>query len=297
MTYLIGAILVLLLIALVLVFRPPKLKPYEDAANRGIEEDSSSSADDQLDLEVGQGGQKTVEDEEQFELTLDEPGDEINGQGGEEELDLVFDRPGLDSDEAVTEPIEEFDLVLEEEGDDVQPAAEEKGSDEYDEDIQFIDDSEGAHERKVEIAPALADVPEDYGEKEEEETSDELAERLEHFLGTDDEEDELFLDETELEQVDDIAVIDEASETVEETVEVESVVAVEPEVSSAGYSANLQEQEERLRSEMNAAIENREIVKLGLLEVALENLCVKQADIQNSSQQYQNLLNPDIYEL
>ena len=71
MTYLIGAVLVVLLIALVLVFRPPKLKPYEDAANRGIEEDSSSSADDQLDLEVGHGGQKTVVDEEEFELTLD----------------------------------------------------------------------------------------------------------------------------------------------------------------------------------------------------------------------------------
>ena len=294
MTYLIGAILVVLLIALVLVFRPPKLKPYEDAANRGIEDDSSSSADDQLDLEIGHGGQKTVEDEEEFELTLDEPVDEIGGHGDEEELDLVFDRPGPDSDDAVTEPMEELELILEEVSDDVLPVAEEKGSDEYDEDIQFIDDSEGAHERKVDIAPALADVPEDYAVMEEEETSDELAERLEYFLGTDDDEDELVVDETILEQVDDTVEIEEEAETVEETVEetviADSVVEAEPDVSSDGYRAVLQEQEELLRSDMNAAIENREIVQLGPLEVALENLCVKQADIQTSFQQYQNLL-------
>ena len=290
MTYLIGAILVVLLIALVLVFRPPKLKPYEDAVNRGIEEDSSSSADDQLDLEVGHGGQQTVVDEEEFELTLDESVEEMDGQSDEEELDLVFDRPGPDSDGGVTGPMEDLDLILEEESDDVQPAAEEKGSDEYDEDIQFIDDSEGAHERKVEIAPALADVPEDYAVIEEEETSDELAERLEYFLGSDDEEDELVVEETILEQVDVEEEAETVEEAVEETVEANSVVEAEPEVSSDDYSKDLQEQEERLRSALNAAIENREIIQLGPLEVALENLCVKQVDIQTSFQQFQNLV-------
>ena len=121
MAYLVGVISVLLRIALVLVFRPPKLKPYEDAANRGIEEDSSSSADDQLDLEVGNGGQKTVVEEEEFELTLDEPGEEMGGQSDEEELDLVFDRPGPGSDGGVAGPIEELDLLIEEESDGVQP--------------------------------------------------------------------------------------------------------------------------------------------------------------------------------
>lgn len=269
MTYLIGAILVLLLIALVLVFRPPKSKPYEDPLHRGIEEDDSSSGDDQLDLEMEYGGQKTVE---------------------AEELDLVFDKPGHGSAEPVTEPVEELDLVLEEEGDEVLPVAEEKGRDEYDEEIQFIDDSEGAFERKVEIAPALADVPEDYGVTEEDETPDELAERLEYFLGTDNEEDELEVEETIIEQVDDITVIEEEVDIIEETVEAEPVVEAEPEVSYDGFSAALQEQEVRLRTAMKAVIENRENVKLGPLEVALENLCVKQADIRTSFQQYQNLL-------
>ena len=118
MTYLIGAILVLLLIALVLVFRPPKVKPYEDVANREINKDEPLPANDQLDLEIKYGGQKTVEDKEGFELTLDEPGDAIGTRYDEEELDLVFDSPGPDLVAAEQEFVEELDLVLEEEGDD-----------------------------------------------------------------------------------------------------------------------------------------------------------------------------------
>ncbi len=277
MTYLIILVLVLLLIARVLVFRPPK--PYQDANRR-----------------------ETVADGSREE---------------EEELDLTFGGPSSDLDGATAEPVEELDLILDEESDDVRPEEvsteeqpgiassstdtsdesmplfEEKGSDEFDEDIPFIDDGEGANgsKREMDVAPALADVPDDYAQVEEDETPEELEERLEYFLGTDDEEAEQAVEESVAEHVEDTAEIADESEAVDETEDVEQEIEIEPEASlDDRYGADLREQEERLRSELNAAIENRETGKLDLLENALESLCIKQADMQSSFKQQQELL-------
>ena len=149
MTYLIGVILILLIIALVLVFRPPRPKPHQEASPQETVEDGSKVVDEQLDLDIEYGGKKTV--------------------AVEEELDLIFDEPDIASSEGVAD-LEELDLVLEDEG--VDERTEEKGRDEYDEDIPFIDEGEGAFVRKgeMEFAPALADIPDGYAQIEEDET-------------------------------------------------------------------------------------------------------------------------------
>ena len=292
MTYLIGVILVLLLIALVLVFRPPKAKPYRESASSETLADEAKAADAELELEIEYGGGKTVEGEEELDLVFDEtvgtppagPGDR---EVAEEALDLVLD--------------EEGDIARQEEAAAAVPSGaakaeeslsvtEEQGSNEYDEDIPFIDEGEEAFVRTgdMDVAPALADVPDDYVQIQEDETPDELAERLEYFLGTD--EDEPEPEESAVAYVDGTAGKEEEAEAVNETVDAEPAVAAEAGISFEGYGADLGEQEERLRRAMNAAIENREIGKISLLGTALENLCVKQANVETSFQQHRNLL-------
>lgn len=298
MTYLIGVIVVLLLIALVLVFRPPKSKPYQDPAHPETLADAATAADEELELEIEYGGKKTVAVEEELDLTFDETVGPLSswdgGQTAEEELDLTFDEQGDIAPLKEVAPQEQLvkagpdrNAVKED-----LSVTEEQGRDEYDEDIPFIDEGEDAFARKgdMEVAPALADVPDDYAQIEEDETPDELAERLEYFLGTDEEETEREIEEPTVELIGDTAGIEEDVETIDETVEAEAMLEAEPEASAEGYSADLRKQEEWLRREMNDAIENREPGKQSVLEVALENLCVQQADIAASFQQHRKLL-------
>jgi tetratricopeptide (TPR) repeat protein len=236
-----------------------------------------------------------VEGEEELDLVFDEtvgtppaePGDQ---EVAEDTLDLILDEEGgiARQEEAATT---EQPTVVPSSGDQTEESlavTEEQGSNEYDEDIPFIDEGEEAFARTgdMDVAPALADVPDDYAQITEDETPNELAERLEYFLGTDEDEPE----PEESAVVDETAEKEEEAEAVSETVDAEPVVVAEPGISLEGYSADLREQEERLRRAMNAAIENRETGKINLLGTALESLCVKQADIQTSFQQHRNLL-------
>ncbi|HER62704.1 MAG TPA: tetratricopeptide repeat protein [Desulfobacteraceae bacterium] len=267
MTYLIGVILVLLLIALVLVFRPPKPKSSKDAEIRETPADGTGETDELLDLEIESGAKKTVEAEEELDLVFDETAETVSDEREEQ---------------AAAESVEELDLDL----------VEEKDNDEFDEDIPFIDEDQEKFERKkgMDMAPALADVPDGHALIEEDETPEELAERLEYFLGTGEDESEPAVEEHVAEHDDHAFVIEEEAETEGETVEAGEVVEPTAESSRDSYSAGLGEQVERLRGEMNAAIANRETGELGRLEAALENLCAQQADIRSSFLQQKKLV-------
>jgi tetratricopeptide (TPR) repeat protein len=73
-------------------------------------------------------------------------------------------------------------------------------------------------------------------------------------------------------------------------VEAGEFIAPEAGLDRERYGAELEEQIKRLRGEMNAAIANRETGKLGPLEVALENLCAQQSDLQSGLLRHQKLL-------
>ena len=273
MTYLFGLIFIVLLIALVLVFRPPKPKRREDVEEESRVAERAETDEKQLLGRDKEEYRETAEFSEEEALTLDEPaGDHLS-----EDEDYVeeFD---LDFVEGVSE---ESSLVVEE-----------KASEEYD-DIPFIDEESDVHEKKGEVVPALEDIPDDFAQTVDDvdETPEELSERLEYFLGTRDEkEPELDVEEPLDEQEADTAVTEEGAEASRDTVETEPVVEEMAVESPDAYEAELGSQEEKLRSELNKAIQNRESGKLSWLGVALENLCVRQADISGSFQQFQKQL-------
>ncbi len=283
MTYLIGAILVLLLLALVLVLRPPKQKPRNAIPQRETVEEEAPAADDQLDLDIGYGGKKTEEHSEELVLTLDESPDAGHARAaeGREELDLFL------SDDDGHVPA--GGMVAEKTPETAAP--EETAGDEYDEDVPFIEEGEGGFERSGEVAPALADVPDNYAQfGEDDETPDELAERLEYFLGADDGKTEAVSIEEE-QSADDTGVVEDAAESgKEETVEAVPEPETEPEAVHDVFETELKQQEERLRGKLEAAIAGRETSKIGPLTVALESLCARLADLPESIQQHQGLL-------
>lgn len=278
MTYLIGAILLVLLIALVLVFKPPKQKPYEDVAQQEPPADEMKPEEDQLDLEVGQGKSEKEAVDDDMVLTLDESEDTEQAAKGDHEEIEELDLDLLEEEETATT------------SDDSSAATEEKGRDEFDEDIPFIDDEAGGVERKEEVAPALADVPDDYALVDDDEPPEELAERLEYFLGTDDEDEtEAAVDEPAAEGDDtvDVDAEEEVSGESAETEEAEEKIEAEADSGEAQYTSWLKEQIDRLRNEMNEAIDKRQTTKMASLAVALENAFVNQDDIAQSYQAYQ----------
>jgi len=294
MTYIIGGIVVLLLIALVLVFRPPKPKPQSNQAISESVADLPTTTEEELDLDIQYGGRTEAESDEELELTLDEEGgvsgDMIGGHEEIEELDLVMDEEGDRSESSATDdmpaPAASIAAAYDEDEDLI---AEESVSGEFDEDIPFIE--EEGFERKADMTPALADVPEDYGQLEEDETPEELAERLEYFLGTGDEEQAMDIAETAAAEVEEPSEPEEVAEAApEKPPAVEEVAETEPEISTDAFAAELKRLAEKLRHEMDAAIASKDTVKLGPLQVAVEELSIKEADIQGSFQAHQQLM-------
>ena len=175
MTYLIGAILLLLFIALILVFKPPKQVKDDEAVQDGLVDSEVLGKDEQLGLDAAPGESREAATDDGV-LTFDKTEDFAHIETGaheEEDLDLNFDEPGsgvADKDEFD----EELELDLEEEGEEASTEEEvslEPGSvaalseepvpvegEESEEDIPVIVEEDGN------LSPALGDVPEDYAQ-------------------------------------------------------------------------------------------------------------------------------------
>ena len=176
MTYLIGAILILLLIGLVVVFRPPKQKPFEDTDRHDSLADRAEADEDQLDLDIEYGKSKVDEMEEELVLNLDKTDDLGQVESGAHEEEAVLEKT-MEKSSAVSEEkgeeIEELDMEFVQEDDHDESAGsipeikEVHGSDEFDEDIPFIDEEEATLERKGDMSPALADIPDDFVQPDE----------------------------------------------------------------------------------------------------------------------------------
>lgn len=278
MTYLIGAILVLLLIGLILVFRPPKRKTDRVGAQQKSAPDGNRTIEDLIDQKEKTAAEKVSDGEEELNLDFTAAQQAAESEDSIEELDLVL--------------IEEVDDDREEDRWKNGPApteAEKKGVDEFDEDIPFIVPEEEGGEAREEgdFSPALADVPEDYAQFDESETPEELAERLEYFLGSGDE-------EAESQELDDKKEADVPSaaepEAREEPEEEREEVFDKEELTRDEYIDLLNKREEKLRQKMNAAIQEREAVKYRLFEAGLEKTLADLADMDKAFEWYHSLL-------
>ncbi|GAB4339924.1 MAG: hypothetical protein Kow0089_13190 [Desulfobulbaceae bacterium] len=277
LTYVIGGVLVLLLIALVLVFRPPKT---------GRSNGEGAVADtEHLDLESRAGRAETREDT--LDLQFDEPktkeAQQEEKDGEQSELDLFLSEEN-DFAPREVEDEKEADLVAE--------AVDE----EFDEDIPFIDEEQGHYERKEELSPALADVPEDEREIDEDETPEELLERLEYFLGTGDEDEE----ETGAAAVEAEAEAAEEEAAAGEEVAEPSGPALDITADRDSFATWLREREKQLRAQLEKAVEGRESSVMGAQGAALEDICAGLDDPDRSFQRWRALvddLEPALVEL
>lgn len=218
----------------------------------------------------------TSEEEQPASVDVHAAIDEFSQDEAEEEIEEgVQAGPETGADESIEETL--------------QPEADKT---ENDEDIVFMDEDESSDDIE-EIAPALGDVPDDYAEQiDESEAPEELAERLDFFLGTGDEEElDQQVEEPVAEQVE-TGIEEEPPGEVDDIMATEEVVEEEPPVEAGPdvYSSFLARQEEKLRGDMSKAIQKRETGKIGLLGMALEILCTKQADISQSFQVHQQML-------
>jgi tetratricopeptide (TPR) repeat protein/cell division protein FtsN len=273
MFYLIAAVLLILIIALVFIFRAPKIEKPE-------EEPVLTEATTPVEHEVGEEESAP----EELGLEIEAEADKAEGVPGEEEYvelsfddEIVTDRReavhedyaelSLDDDETVTEPPEETVSVTEE--------------------------SEG----EIDVSPALAGAT-DESEVTEEAPPEELVDKLNYYFGGDEaplpEEAETAVEEEEPAAVEQAAEPEVTAEELdlEEPVVEEDIP--EPDVTAAltleKYTEDLRNQEAELRRDLAAVTGENATDKRFVLEQKLQVICEKQASIDSSFNRQMQLI-------
>jgi tetratricopeptide (TPR) repeat protein len=294
MFYVITAVLLILVIALIFIFRAPKMeKPEEETEQPAViipeteaaaEKEEPVSIEEKTEEEHEAGEEVPVEEELGLEMDVVE-GASVEKESGQDEeyTELSFEMEETEVEGKEPHHGEEYDeLSLDAEEPPEEPSVEPPGE------TAPVAEDDG---EKLDVAPALAGAMEE-SVIAEEAPPEELVDKLNSYFG----EDEAPLhEEVEAEEVEDEpaekedAVAEEEPEVVQEAVPEEEhaeLPPAEPEV-AAGltleiHAENLRNLEDRLRREHAAVTEKEEADKRTVLEQKLQHVCEKQAGLEGS---------------